>query len=188
MPTTRRRCGRHGRGSFRRRCASPNSSSRACEAGSAHEGRDAERPELVAALRRRAVGVRPVRGGRGRYPARWRWPRSWRAAITALAQVAARAQPARRGDERGAGGAAAVAARSRDPPHRRHDLRADAQVRGGGGRLLATTSTCCRTRTRATRPTGRAPRSDSCARSASACRSTSDPGADDRLYTVDSGW
>ena len=41
-----------------------------------------------------------------------------------MARVARRAQPARRGDERGAGGAAAVAARSRDPPHRRHDLRA----------------------------------------------------------------
>ena len=60
-----------------------------------------------------------------------------------------------------------------------------AQVRGGGRRLLATTSTCCRTRITARRPTGRAPRSGSCARSASACRSRSDPGADDRLYTVD---
>ena len=50
-------------------------------------------------------------------------------------QGARRAQPARRGDERSADGAAAVAARSRDPPHGRHDLRADAQVRRGGGRL-----------------------------------------------------
>ena len=64
-----------------------------------------------------------------------------------------------------------VAARPRDPPHGRRDLRADAQVRRGGRRVSATTSTCCRTRITARRPTGRAPKSGSCARSASACRS-----------------
>ena len=90
--------------------------------------------------------------------------------------VARRAQPARRGDGRSAGGAAAVAARPRNPPHRRRDLRAHAQVRGGGRRLHATTSTCCRTRTTARRPTGRAPKSGSCDRSASACRSRCDTG------------
>ena len=40
-----------------------------------------------------------------------------------------------RGDGRSADRAAARAARSRDSPHGRRDLRADAQVRGSGGRL-----------------------------------------------------
>ncbi len=101
---------------------------------------------------------------------------------------AARAQPAGRGDERGADGAPPGAARPRDPPHGRLDLRADAPVRGSGRRVRATTSTCCPTRTRATRRTGRAPRSASCARSATACRSSPTAMTATRSTTCRSVW
>ncbi len=129
--------------------------------------------------------IGPVRGGRAEVPDALALAPELARGHHGMARGAGGAQPARRGDERGAGGAAAVAARSRNSPHRRHDLRADAQVRRGGRRLHATTSTCCRTRITARRPTGRAPRSGSCARSASACRSRPIPATDDKLYTVD---
>ena len=88
-----------------------------------------------------------------------------------MARVARRAQPARRGDGRGAGGAAArrrATSRSTTPSARSTSGCTSTKRRPAP---TPTTSTCCRTRITARRPTGRAPRSGSCARSASACRS-----------------
>ena len=169
-----------------RRCASRSSTWRAREAEKLVHGATRTSPDAIALYGDALWASGLFEEAEAAVPAtRWRSAPELARGHHGMARVARRAQPARRGDERGAGGAAAVAARPRDPPHRRHDLRADAQVRGGGRRLLATTSTCCRTRTTARRPTGRAPRSGSCARSASACRSRRIRAPTTRLYTVD---
>ncbi len=85
-----------------------------------------------------------------------------------------------RGDGGSAGGAPPRAARSRDPPHHRCHLRADAPASRRPPVRSATTSICCRTRIAATRPTGRARRSSSYARSGSVCPFELDPGTENQ--------
>ena len=76
-----------------------------------------------------------------------------------------------------------LAARPRDSPHGRRQSTSGCTGTRRRPAPSATTSTCCRTRTTARRPTGRGPRSSSCARSASGCPFEMDPGADEQLYT-----
>ena len=184
-PTTRggRAAGVDPVGAARRRVRS-----RAHRSREARRGVAARRPK-----RSRSTATRCGRRGSSRKPKRATRRRSTidagaRARPPRHGARARRAQPARRGDGRGAGGAAPVAARSRDSPHRRRDLRADAQVRGGGRRVQQLRQPAAEQGSAATRPTGRAPRSSSCARSASGCPFEMDPGADDQLYTSTSGW
>ena len=96
---------------------------------------------------------------------RWRSaPESSRARFGDARSLAA-TQPAGRGARRRAGRVGGLAARRRDLRAHRRDLRAAESLRGGGQRLHATTSTCCRTRTAARRRPGRAPRWSSSSRS-----------------------
>ncbi len=137
------------------------------------------------ALRRRALVVGPVPGSRAEVQGRAGGVAGSGARPSRDGEGARGAQPARRRDERGAGGAAAVAARSGNPPHRRARSTSGSTSTRKRPAPTRTTSTCCRTRTTARRPTGRAPKSASCARSASACRSRPIPAPTTRLYTVD---
>ena len=78
-----------------------------------------------------------------------------------------------------------VAARPRDPPHRRRDLRADAQVRGGRRAPTATTSTCCRTRTSSEKAEWSRAEIRFLRSFGQRVPFDMDPGADDQIYTVD---
>ena len=105
--------------------------------GSGEAGEDrSERARRDVAARRRAVGVRAVRRSRVAISRRARESARPRARPPRLGAIDGGARPSGRCDERGAGGAEALAARPRDSSHRRDDLRAHAQVRGSGGGLL----------------------------------------------------
>ena len=145
------------------------------------------------ARRRRRWRSTPTRCGR---PACSRRPRRatgtrWRSTPELAARPprhgarARGAQPARRGDGRGAGGAAARRrATSRSTTPSAPSTSGCTSTRRRPARS-ATTSTCCRTRTTATRPTGRASEIKFLRSFGQRVPFEMDPGTDEQLYTVD---
>ena len=145
-------------------------------------------PGFACVVRRCALGVGPVRRGRSEVSAGAGHHARDGSRPARPGALARGAGPTRSGDGQGAGRPASVPPRPRNSPHRRDHLRDDAQVPRRRPPRTPTTSTCCRTKTAATRPTGRAPRFGSCARSASACRSRPSPAPRTRSSWSRSSW
>ncbi len=193
VPTRRRhrRSGAAAAGAHRRR--EDGAAGRRVRRGAARSGVAARRlaasnPEAHGHARRRAVVGGPVRRigarvqrGAGRRPRDVaRPPRAGQGAGVAL--------EARGGAGRGAGGAAHRAPRRRAASHRRHASSSACTATTRPRRPTPTTSTCCPTRTAATRRCGRRRRSASCRRSRTARPTPSTPTPPAGCTPSTSGW
>jgi len=95
------------------------------------------------------------------------------------------AQPADRSDERSTRPRCGCRPATSKSTTRSARLRTAAQIRGAAAAYSNYVNLLPNKESQATRRTGRVPKSASSARSGSACRFESDPGTDDKLYTVD---